>query len=49
MSLDVAADEVEFLSPKEKETATVSHGKVTQEEPDTFAGFTDINSDDLPF
>ena len=33
MSLDVAADEVEFLSPKDeerkKDTATVSNGKVT--------------------
>jgi single-strand DNA-binding protein len=49
VQLNISASEVEFLSPKEKETATVSQGKVTQEEPDTFAGFTDINSDDLPF
>lgn len=36
MSLDVAADEVEFLSPKDeerkKDTATVSKGKVTTDE-----------------
>lgn len=45
LSLDVSADEVEFLSPKQEqkaEAATVSQGKVT----DTF---TDISSDDLPF
>lgn len=45
MSLDVAADEVEFLSPKdEKSSATVSKGKVTPDE-----GFTDIDTSDLPF
>ena len=45
MSLDVAADEVEFLSPKdEKSSATVSKGKVT---PDN--EWTTINSNDLPF
>lgn len=45
LSLDVSADEVEFLSPKQEqkaESATVSQGKIT----DTF---TDISSDDLPF
>lgn len=45
LSLDVSADEVEFLSPKQEqkaEAATVSQGKIT----DTF---TDISSDDLPF
>ena len=45
MSLDVQADEVEFLSPKdEKSSATVSKGKVT---PDN--EWTTINSNDLPF
>lgn len=45
MSLDVQADEVEFLSPKdEKSSATVSKGKVTPDE-----GFTDIDTSDLPF
>jgi hypothetical protein len=47
MSLDVAADEVEFLSPKDAESATVSQGKVTPDDP--MQGFTDINTDDLPF
>ena len=46
MSLDVAADEVEFLSPKDEEpkNATVSKGKITPDE-----GFTDIDTSDLPF
>ena len=45
MSLDIAADEVEFLSPKdEKSSATVSKGKVT---PDN--EWATINSSDLPF
>ena len=47
LSLDVLADEVEFLSPKETETATVSNGKVTPTVD--LNGFTDIRSDDLPF
>lgn len=40
MSLDVQADEVEFLSPKQKEDA---------EDAQDMAGFTDIQSDDIPF
>ena len=50
MSLDVAADEVEFLSPKDeepkrkKDTASVSNGKVTPDDQ-----FTDIDTSDLPF
>jgi single-strand DNA-binding protein len=47
MSLDVAADEVEFLSPKDAESATVSQGKVKPDDP--MQGFTDINTNDLPF
>lgn len=47
LSLDVLADEVEFLSPKETEAATVSNGKVTPTVD--LNGFTDIRSDDLPF
>ena len=47
MSLDVAADEVEFLSPKETDSATVQNGTVTPDKPND--GFTDISSDDLPF
>lgn len=42
LSLDVEADEVEFLSPKDAETATVSNGTIQDE-------FTDINPSDLPF
>lgn len=45
MSLDVVADEVEFLSPKESDSATVQNGTVTPQND----GFTDISSDDLPF
>ena len=47
MSLDVAADEVEFLSPKDEEkksSASVSNGTIT---PDN--DWTTINSSDLPF
>ena len=49
MSLDVAADEVEFLSPKETpDSATVSGGKIT---PDTTQNdsWQPVNQDDLPF
>lgn len=47
LSLDVEADEVEFLSPKDAETATVSQGNVKPDDP--MQGFTDINTNDLPF
>ena len=47
INLDVSASEVEFLSPKDADTATVSKGKVTTEDP--MQGFTDINTNDLPF
>jgi single-strand DNA-binding protein len=43
MSLDVQADEVEFLSPKER-----SDESQRDTEPDA-AQFTDIQSDDIPF
>ena len=43
LSLDVVADEVEFLSPKERsENATVADGNVQDE-------LTDINPEELPF
>ena len=47
MSLDVQADEVEFLSPKQQEdgSAPVRGGDNAQD----MAGFTDIQSDDIPF
>lgn len=48
MSLDVSADEVEFLSPKEPDAATVSQCKVTPEKP-TLTGFEGIDTSDLPF
>ena len=51
LSLDVSADEVEFLSPKED----APKPKKDRENSDGYdhtadlAGFTDIRSDDLPF
>lgn len=42
MSLDVGADEVEFLSPKDEEKPR----QMTTADPSTFD---DISSDDLPF
>jgi len=47
MSLDVSADEVEFLSPRGDESGT---GMPRQNAmPQDLAGFTDIQSDDIPF
>lgn len=43
LSLDVSADEVEFLSPKEE---TKPDPKPRYTDPDTFE---DVSSDDLPF
>ena len=43
MSLDVQADEVEFLSPKQD-----AHDAPKEEVAD-MQGFTDITSDDIPF
>ena len=45
MSLDVAADEVEFLTPKD---ATGENNAPSAPRADE-NGFTDINTDDLPF
>ncbi|MEA4869925.1 MAG: single-stranded DNA-binding protein [Christensenella sp.] len=42
MSLDVQADEVEFLSPKQDSAGP-------HEDTQDMAGFTDIQSDDIPF
>ena len=44
LSLDVQADEVEFLSPKQE----VEAPKKSDGEPDA-AAFTDIPNDDIPF
>jgi single-strand DNA-binding protein len=42
MSLDVAADEIEFLSPKNGEQAA-------EQTNSDASGFTDIKSEDIPF
>ena len=47
MSLDVQADEVEFLSPREHVSGGYEAGRHAP--PDNFDGFTDISSDDIPF
>lgn len=47
LSLDVEADEVEFLSPKDEKPETKP--QKTAKQTDDLAGFTDIRSDDLPF
>ncbi len=47
MSLDVQADEVEFLSPKQQEDGTAPSSRA--ENAQDMAGFTDIQSDDIPF
>lgn len=45
MSLDVVADEIEFLSPKPE--ATEKRDAMQEQKPTD--GFTDISSDDIPF
>lgn len=42
MSLDVQADEVEFLSPKQQ-------GEAHEEAAPDATGFTDVSSDEIPF
>ena len=50
MSLDVSADEVEFLTPKSADDAGSGYSAPRpQANAQDLAGFTDINSDDLPF
>ena len=50
MSLDVSADEVEFLTPKATEDSGSGYSAPRpQASAQDLAGFTDINSDDLPF
>ena len=51
MSLDVAADEVEFLTPRSAEDSVPSYssGMKPAEQPNPLDGFTDIQSDDIPF
>ena len=53
MSLDVSADEVEFLTPKGDDQGS-SYSAPTAPRPQQnrnqdVAGFTDISSDDIPF
>ena len=46
MSLDVQADEVEFLTPKSQ----AEQPEQTEQQPNADAnGFTDVSTDDLPF
>lgn len=47
LSLDVVADEVEFLSPKDEKPETKPQKAAKQ--TDDLAVLTDIRSDDLPF
>ena len=50
MSLDVQADEVEFLSPKSQdESGAASSASRGSEGAQDAAGFSDIQSDDIPF
>ncbi len=54
MSLDVSADEVEFLSPKGNDEGGSSGGGYAAQRPaaanpQDAAGFTDISNDDIPF
>lgn len=48
MSLDVSADEVEFLSPRQQEEGGAPAQRQNAAPPD-LAGFTDIQADDIPF
>ena len=50
MSLDVSADEVEFLTPKASDDSGSGYSAPRPSAPaQDLAGFTDINADDLPF
>lgn len=49
MSLDVSADEVEFLSPRSDESSASGSGYTKQDSVPDLDGFTDIQSDELPF
>lgn len=55
MSLDVSADEVEFLSPRQQDDGGAYQGQRTSgaqqgaRNDADLAGFTDIQSDDIPF
>jgi single-strand DNA-binding protein len=49
MSLDVAADEVEFLSPKEQKENSDGYDHTPEPPKDDMNGFADIDTSDLPF
>ena len=50
MSLDVSADEVEFLTPRSQDEGSGdSAPRQNNAAPQDLAGFTDIQSDDIPF
>lgn len=50
MSLDVSADEVEFLTPRSQDEGSgCSAPRQNNAAPQDLAGFTDIQSDDIPF
>ena len=52
MSLDVSADEVEFLSPRGQDDGSGASAPAQQRpaaDPQDLAGFTDIQADDIPF
>lgn len=50
MSLDVSADEVEFLSPRGQDDGSApAQGQRPAADPQDLAGFTDIQTDDIPF
>lgn len=49
LSLDVEADEVEFLSPKDEKPKREKENSDGYDNPADLTGFTDIRSDDLPF
>ena len=49
LSLDVSADEVEFLSPKEEKPKKDRENSDGYDHTADLAGFTDIRSNDLPF
>ena len=49
MSLDVSADEVEFLSPRQQEEGGGAPAQRQNAAPPDLAGFPDLQSDDIPF
>jgi single-strand DNA-binding protein len=48
-SLEVQADEVEFLTPRSDQTGYTPGGYEPQQTADAQAGFVEVDNDDLPF